>query len=33
MKDMKTKKRFIELRGQGLPLAAVAAEIGVSKPT
>jgi transcriptional regulator with XRE-family HTH domain len=33
MKDMKTKERFIELRGQGLPLAEIAAEIGVSKPT
>jgi transcriptional regulator with XRE-family HTH domain len=33
MKDTQTKERFIELRGQGLPLAAIAAEIGVSKPT
>ena len=33
MKDIHTKERFIELRGQGLSLAAIAAEIGVSKPT
>ncbi|MGZ4885497.1 MAG: hypothetical protein ACXVI7_09170 [Halobacteriota archaeon] len=33
MKDNKTKERFIELRGQGLPLARIAAEINVSKPT
>jgi transcriptional regulator with XRE-family HTH domain len=33
MKDLKTKERFIELRGQGLPLARIAAEINVSKPT
>ena len=33
MKDLKTKERFIELRGQGLPLATIAAEIDVSKPT
>lgn len=33
MKDLKTKERFIELRGQGLPLAQIAAEIKVSKPT
>lgn len=33
MKDIKTKERFIELRGQGLPLARIAVEINVSKPT
>jgi len=33
MKDNKTKERFIELRGQGLPLAKIAAELDVSKPT
>jgi len=33
MKDVKTKERFIELRGQGLPLAKIAAEINVSKTT
>jgi transcriptional regulator with XRE-family HTH domain len=33
MKDTKTKERFMELRGQGLPLAKIAAEIGVSKTT
>ena len=33
MKDLKTKERFIELRGQGLPLARIAAEINVSRPT
>lgn len=33
MKDTKTKERFIELRGQGLPLAKIAAEINVSKTT
>src|SRR5674536_2607 len=33
MKDIQTKERFIELRGQGLPLARIAAEINVSKPT
>ncbi|MEI7826874.1 MAG: hypothetical protein WCI87_03655 [Euryarchaeota archaeon] len=32
MKDLKTKERFIELQGQGLPLAKIAAEINVSKP-
>ena len=33
MKDVKTKERFIELRGQGLPLAKISAELDVSKPT
>jgi transcriptional regulator with XRE-family HTH domain len=33
MKDTQTKERFMELRGQGLPLAKIAAEIGVSKTT
>ena len=33
MKDKQTKERFMELRGQGLPLAKIAAEIGVSKTT
>jgi transcriptional regulator with XRE-family HTH domain len=33
MKDNETKARFIELRGQGLPLAKIAAEINVSKTT
>ena len=33
MKDIETKERFIELRGRGLPLAKIAAEINVSKPT
>ena len=33
MKDNETKDRFIEMRGQGLPLAKIAAEINVSKPT
>jgi len=33
MKDNDTKARFIELRGQGLPLAKISAEINVSKPT
>ena len=33
MKDTETKERFIELRGQGLPLAKIAAEINVSKTT
>jgi len=33
MKDIETKERFIELRGQGLPLAKIAAEINVSKTT
>ena len=33
MKDSETKARFIELRGQGLPLKRIADEIGVSKTT
>jgi len=33
MKDKQTKERFIELRGQGLPLKRIADEIGVSKTT
>jgi hypothetical protein len=34
MKDNKTKARFIELRGQGLPLKSIIAdELGVSKTT
>jgi transcriptional regulator with XRE-family HTH domain len=33
MKDIETKERFIELRGKGLPLAKIAAEINVSKTT
>jgi transcriptional regulator with XRE-family HTH domain len=33
MKDNETKARFIELRGQGLPLKRIADEIGVSKTT
>jgi transcriptional regulator with XRE-family HTH domain len=33
MKDIETKERFIMLRGQGLPLAKIAAEINVSKTT
>jgi transcriptional regulator with XRE-family HTH domain len=33
MKDNKTKARFIELRGQGLPLKSIADELGVSKTT
>jgi transcriptional regulator with XRE-family HTH domain len=33
MKDKETKVRFIELRGQGLPLMRIADEIGVSKTT
>jgi transcriptional regulator with XRE-family HTH domain len=33
MKDNETKARFIELRGQGLPLKSIADEIGVSKTT
>lgn len=33
MKDNETKARFIEMRGQGLPLAMISAEINVSKPT
>jgi transcriptional regulator with XRE-family HTH domain len=33
MKDNKTKDRFVELRAQGLPLAKIADEIGVSKTT
>ena len=33
MKDNKTKHRFKELPGQGLPLAKIAAEIKVSEAT
>jgi len=33
MKDNETKARFLELRGQGLPLKRIADEIGVSKTT
>jgi hypothetical protein len=33
MKDRQTKERFIALRGHGLPLANIAAEIAVSKTT
>ncbi len=33
MKDNETKARFMELRGQGLPLKSIADEIGVSKTT
>jgi transcriptional regulator with XRE-family HTH domain len=33
MKDNDTKARFIELRGQGLPLKRIADQIGVSKTT
>ncbi|MFZ0925886.1 MAG: helix-turn-helix domain-containing protein [Halobacteriota archaeon] len=33
MKDNETKVRFMELRAQGLPLAKIADEIKVSKPT
>ncbi|MEI7827830.1 MAG: helix-turn-helix domain-containing protein [Euryarchaeota archaeon] len=33
MKDNETKARFVELRGQGLPLKRIADEIGVSKTT
>jgi transcriptional regulator with XRE-family HTH domain len=33
MKELQTKERFIELRGHGLPLAKIAAEINVSKTT
>jgi|GEM_PF-698795 len=33
MKDKQTKERFMELRGQGFPLAKIAAETGVSKTT
>jgi DNA-binding XRE family transcriptional regulator len=33
IKDNKTKARFIELRGQGLPLKSIADELGVSKTT
>ena len=33
MKDNKTKARFIELRGQGLPLKSIADELGVNKTT
>jgi len=33
MKDNKTNARFIELRGQGLPLKSIADELGVSKTT
>jgi transcriptional regulator with XRE-family HTH domain len=33
MKDNETKARFIELRGQGLPLKSIADELGVSKTT
>jgi transcriptional regulator with XRE-family HTH domain len=33
MKDSETKARFIEMRGQGLPLAKISTEINVSKPT
>ena len=33
MKDNKTKARFIELWGRGLPLKSIADEIGVSKTT
>ncbi|MGZ4849158.1 MAG: helix-turn-helix domain-containing protein [Halobacteriota archaeon] len=33
MKDTETKERFIAMRGQGLPLAKIAAELNVSKTT
>ena len=33
MKDNETKARFLELRGQGIPLKRIADEIGVSKTT
>jgi transcriptional regulator with XRE-family HTH domain len=33
MKDNEIKTRFIEMRGHGLPLAKISAEINVSKPT
>jgi orotate phosphoribosyltransferase-like protein len=33
MRDTHTKVRFMELQGQGLPLAKIAAEIEVSKTT
>jgi len=33
MKNAETKDRFIQLRGQGLPLAKIASEINVSKTT
>jgi DNA-binding XRE family transcriptional regulator len=33
MKDKQTKERFMELRGRGVPLANIAAEIEVSKTT
>ena len=33
IEDNKTKGRFIELRGQGLPLKSIADELGVSKTT
>jgi transcriptional regulator with XRE-family HTH domain len=33
MKDNETKERFLELRAQGLTLAAIAEKLGVSKTT
>lgn len=33
MYPMEVRKRFVELRGQGLSFAAISREMGVSKPT